>query len=131
MTGRLVPARNPNCPARGHSRWSRRHGGCICPRRDIDRADTRSRYPRRITGPMRVTVLPSVTRGGEPVEPDRIAISRMLDGATPGRVTSLERQTAVTVLTGRGLNAREIAAVLRINSRTVARYRSRTRVGAA
>jgi len=59
-------------------------------------------------------------------EVDDMAVVRLLAGTPPRRTTRAERQAAVRILTQKRLTAEQIAAQLRISSRTVVRLRTRT-----
>lgn len=56
-------------------------------------------------------------------EADEGAVKRLLDGDPPRRITSADRLAAIAALDEQHLDARTIAARLRINMRTVTRYR--------
>lgn len=58
-------------------------------------------------------------------EVDEIAVERMTMGQPPAHTTRGERQEAVLILTGRGLNARQIAERIQVTDRTVRRLRAR------
>lgn len=66
------------------------------------------------------------------VDIDEIAVDRAVAGDPPAKMTKLERAEAIRRLTERGLSAREIRGVLKLNnSRMVTRDRARVRARAA
>lgn len=122
MSTYRVPRRRPDCPGRLHSKEARRLHGCICPptdhERDIWRDASRRRLP---ASPQRLF------RTGDA---DETAVKFALDGRPPAWGSVADRLAAVTILTRRGATADEIATQLRINRRTVERYRARAREAA-
>lgn len=122
MAGRPpFPRRDPACQSRGHSKTARRTTGCICPRREEDRADDRARSRAKKTGPIRGRLLRYDT------DVDDVSLRLALAGDPPTVMTKPERRIVVAALTDLGESAVLIAAKLRCNSRTVVRYRSEER----
>lgn len=54
---------------------------------------------------------------------DEVAVQRAIDGDPPATLTPAETTEAVRILTQRGYSSKQIAARLRVTSRTVARHR--------
>lgn len=122
MAGRpAFPRRDPTCPSVGHSTTARRTTGCICPRREEDKAADRARSRATRTGPQRGKLMRYDT------DVDEVAVRLALRGDPPAVMTKAERRIAVAALTDLGDTADLIAAKLRINPRTVVRYRSEDR----
>jgi DNA-binding NarL/FixJ family response regulator len=110
------------CPATRHdtvTAYERR--GCTCPAAIAAiRASWQKRRRHTRSGPRQ----PNRLRRGDRYEP--VLVDRACSGWVEP-LTVAEMTAAVARLTARGDSAKQIAAVLRINSRTVQAYRARAR----
>jgi DNA-binding NarL/FixJ family response regulator len=126
MRAAIARGVRPGCPADTHDSWdSYQRKGCCCPGA-VEKI--------RAAGRKRARRLAGIGTGRWPqryTDTDRVVVERECSGTLRGPISVIERTEAVTRLTEAGMSVAEIARVLRVAPRTVARYRGRAKAGAA